>query len=110
MRPWQGNIRELENFIIRGIMFSQADEISPKDVGITQPAKVRVDIRDKFLDLPYKKAKEGALIRFNTEFIENRLSQAGGNITHAAKDCGLERQALQQIMKRYGIKADKFKV
>ncbi len=110
MRPWQGNIRELENFIIRGIMFSESDEISPKDVGIIQPQNVPVNMQDRFLDLPYKKAKERALLRFNTQFIENLLSQENGNITHAAKNCGLERQALQQIMKRYEIKADKFKV
>jgi transcriptional regulator of acetoin/glycerol metabolism len=32
-----------------------------------------------------------------------------GNVTQAAKTCGLERQALQQIMRRYGISADDFR-
>jgi predicted HTH domain antitoxin len=30
-------------------------------------------------------------------------------VTRAAKICGLERQALQQVMRRYGIKADPFR-
>ncbi|MBI9084592.1 MAG: sigma-54-dependent Fis family transcriptional regulator [Desulfobacterales bacterium] len=108
-RMWKGNIRELENFIIRGIMFSETNDISSENVGITPSTHVKVDIENKFMSLSYKEAKDGALIRFNTEFIENLLSQWNGNITHAAKVCGLERQALQQIMKRYEIKAGKFK-
>jgi transcriptional regulator with GAF, ATPase, and Fis domain len=30
-------------------------------------------------------------------------------VTQAAKLCGLERQVLQQIMRRYGIKAEDFR-
>ena len=109
-RPWQGNIRELENFIIRGIMFSDKNDIRPKDMGLTRSPHVETRAENPFTGLPYKEAKDRALIRFNTEFIENLLAQCNGNITHAAKKCMLERQALQQIMKRYEIKADKFKV
>ena len=37
------------------------------------------------------------------------LALSGGNVTKAAKRCRLERQALQQIMKRFQISADKFR-
>ena len=45
----------------------------------------------------------------NPAFIGNLLKAHRGNVTQAAKSCGLERQALQQIMRRYGIKAAKFR-
>ena len=109
-RRWEGNVREMENMIMQGILFSAADEITPKDVGIgrTTPSSGLVE-SPPFLDLPYKAAKEQNLQSFNTAYIGHILSLNKGNVTQAAKACGLERQALQQIMRRYGITADPFR-
>jgi DNA-binding NtrC family response regulator len=60
-------------------------------------------------DLQYKDAKEQTLNLFNKNYISNLLSVSRGNVTQAAKFCGLERQALQQIMRRYGISAEDFR-
>jgi DNA-binding NtrC family response regulator len=60
-------------------------------------------------EMQYKTAKEEMLKRFNAQYIGHCLKKCDGNVTHAAKLCGLERQALQQIMKRYDIKADPFR-
>ena len=108
-RTWEGNVRELENLIIQGILFSLTDQIQPQDIGLSLAAssKNRVDI--SFQDLPYKKAKEQVLVNFNASYIHNLLTQSQGNVTQAARLCGLERQALQQVMRRYGIKAEPFR-
>ena len=37
------------------------------------------------------------------------LAENQGNVTQAARQCGLERQSLQQIMRRFGIKADDYR-
>jgi DNA-binding NtrC family response regulator len=42
-------------------------------------------------------------------YISFLLQANSGNVTRAARQCGLERQALQQIMRRYEIKADTFR-
>jgi DNA-binding NtrC family response regulator len=108
-RTWEGNIRELENVILQGILFSAAEEIKPKDVGIKK--EVRSDMTANFSieEKPYKTAKEEILRKFNSRYIGHYLKICDGNVTHAAKLCGLERQALQQIMRRYNIKADPFR-
>ncbi len=107
--PWKGNVRELENSVIQGIMFSTGDVIAPADIGL-QGTRPRPAIQARGLfNQPYKKAKEETLNHFNVSFIGNLLKRHGGNVTRAAKECGLERQALQQIMRRYDIKADKFR-
>jgi DNA-binding NtrC family response regulator len=109
-KPWEGNVRELENAVIQGILFSRSDEITPEDVGMKQGAPMAaVSEKDLVQDLPYKKAKEETLRRFNHAYIGDLLSRSKGNVTQAAKLCGLERQALQQVMRRYGIKADRFR-
>lgn len=108
-RPWVGNVREMENLIVQGILFSTGDQIGPGDIGVNgigpQPPCPELPIER----LPYKAAKENCLARFNADYIARLLSENDGNVTRAAKACGLERQALQQIMRRYEIRSEGFK-
>lgn len=110
-RRWKGNVRELENVIIRGILQARGDAIEPADAGLTEapdPA-VRPAASGELTALPYKEAKESTLQQFNHRYIETLLAQNDGNVSQTARQCGLERQALQQIMRRYDIKADRFR-
>ena len=107
--PWEGNVREMENLIMRGILFSATEEILPRDVGMDDQDFDRPALKGGLDGLPYKQAKEKTLEQFNHTFIGELLTLHKGNVTQTAKQCGMERQALQQIMKRYGIKADKYR-
>jgi DNA-binding NtrC family response regulator len=105
-RTWEGNVREMENLIMQGILFSGNEEIHPRDIGLHGKPPSKTLLEPDFTNMPYKAAKEENLRRFNAAFIGNLLAESGGNVSQAAKKCGLERQALQQIMRRYGINAD----
>ena len=106
---WEGNVREMENLIIQGILYSTGDDIKPEHVGLSKNSESAHTGASHVLNLPYKAAKEEILNQFNAAYIGELLIQSHGNVTQAAKNCGLERQALQQIMRRYGIKADTFR-
>ncbi len=108
-RYWEGNIRELENIIIQGILFSPEEVIRPQDVGLQAGEKITAGFDADFKGLPYKTAKEKNLQHFNDAYIGHLLTECDGNVSQAARLCGLERQALQQIMRRYGIKADPYR-
>ena len=108
-RHWVGNVREMENVIMQGIIFSAKEEITAKDVGFDHVSPKQGPVDQPFRHLPYKEAKEETLRRFNSRYIGDLLSANKGNVTQAAKSCGLERQALQQIMRRYRIKADDYR-
>ena len=109
-RRWEGNVREMENMIMQGILFSGSDEITPKDVRIPEkPASGALGKMAPLFDLPYKQAKESNLKAFNAAYIGHVLTLKKGNVTRAAKACGLERQALQQIMRRYEISAEPYR-
>ena len=107
-RRWEGNVRELENRIIRGILFSATDEIFPADIEPVQSG-TQTQLSDRDIDLPYRQAKQQVLNRFHHSYIANLLNRHNGNVTRAAGECGLERQALQQVMRRYGIKSEAFR-
>lgn len=105
--PWKGNVRELENVLVQGILYAKSDVIQPSDIPVTLsslPGKaINTCFDGDLIGLPYKAAKETLLTRFNHDYIGAMLSVTNGNITRAAKRCGMDRQALQQIMKRFAI-------
>lgn len=114
-REWQGNVRELQNTIQRLVLLASDRKISLQDLGTV--AKQTDSIpnlspADAFTDLfgrNFNDAKAEVLRRFSRSYLRNILTLHGGNVTNAAASCGLERQALQRIMRRYGIVSKDFK-
>lgn len=95
---WQGNVRELENSIQRALVVCQGEKISPSHLGITSN-----DISlDKLFNtnVTYEEGKQKAIEDFQRNFISSALKRTNGNITHAAKLCGLTRAAFQRIMRK----------
>ncbi len=110
--PWPGNVRELENVLIQGIICTESDTITSSDVTLDYekgPLLKNTIDRSDLVNTTYKDAKESLLTTFNRRYIGSLLAITNGNITHAAKRCGMERQALQQIIKRFDIDANSFR-
>jgi DNA-binding NtrC family response regulator len=101
--PWRGNVRELENIISRAVLLSSGSVIHPADLDWDDRPTECVLVDEATGRLPYKEAKGRVLHRFHREYLADILVRNNGNVTRAARECGLERQALQQVMKRYGI-------
>lgn len=113
-RDWKGNVRELENAIMRGVLFCVGEEIVPSDLGLQDTGEKRSYSVENYSpedasDLSYRAAKEKVMQEFHRRFFGHLLSVTNGNISQAAKLCGIERQALQYILKRYGIQVERYK-
>ncbi len=106
---WGGNVRELENLVMRGISFSSGSDIRVEDVGWTAGEGERRAADVDVASLGYKQAKQRYLEQFNRDYLGELLASCKGNVSQAARMCGLERQALQQIMRRYGVRADEYR-
>jgi len=94
-----GNIRELSNFIERGVALASGRELLPShlpeslttlDVRVLQPTGAG--------NLPTLEAQEEQLVR-------EALASTGGNRTRAAQILGIDRVSLWRKIKRYGIEA-----
>ncbi len=112
-QPWPGNVRELENILVQGLLYSAGDSIQLSDIpfldsGTCGKPGGTPDV-NRMNSLSYKEAKEKILREFSHNFIGARLSISQGNVTRAAGLCGMDRQALQQIMKRFDINPDQFR-
>ncbi|HKJ65164.1 MAG TPA: sigma-54 dependent transcriptional regulator [Desulfopila sp.] len=113
-REWQGNIRELQNTIKRIVLLSRMGEIPAVDVEDETPVEhtSRQPVDTGFADLfdcDYNEAKAAVLQRFTKRYVQRLLNMHRGNVTAAAAVCGLERQALQRIMRRYRILSSDYK-
>ncbi|MFH0959323.1 MAG: sigma-54 dependent transcriptional regulator [Pseudomonadota bacterium] len=107
---WKGNVRELENVIRSCVLLAPGEEIRLEDIEWDAAPEQERFVREEGIGLTYKEAKTRALERFHSDFLRGVLSRHKGNVTRAAKECGLERQSLQQVMRRYGIKAKDIQV
>lgn len=113
-RPWKGNVRELQNVIKRGVLLSPGDVIQPEDLIESaheqEQEETFVQMNGACLEkLPYSKAKEEVVSRFSRAYLTSALKRHGGNVSAAAVFSGIERQAFQRLMRKYGIKSADFR-
>ncbi len=112
-QPWPGNVRELENILVQGILYAKTDTLELSDIPLkdAEPGNSRFKGGDAagMNALSYKEAKEKTLQEFNHDYLGAKLSMSSGNIAQAARDCRMDRQALQQILKRFDIDPEHFR-
>jgi two-component system NtrC family response regulator len=108
--PWPGNVRELQNRIQRSVIMADSRwitcgdlEISPAtDIGETSiPSNtgIKVDISQA---VGLKEARE----TLERELVNQALERTDGNISAAAKELGVSRPTLYELMNKLGITND----
>jgi DNA-binding NtrC family response regulator len=107
-RNWRGNVRELQNTINRAVLLGSSQRLSRQDLMLGQPSREPVsgsqtDIFTRLQSLTYAQAKEAVLKDFSETYLRSALVRTQGNISLAAKSCGMERQAMQRLLRRYRI-------
>jgi len=103
-RDWQGNVRELLNFVRRLAVFCPREEIELSLVHFLD-ASGNNSQPDSGTIVPYKEAKARVVDEFTRTYVQELLRQTRGNISEAARMSGLERVSLQKIMRRLDIRA-----
>lgn len=106
---WPGNVRELQNSVKRAAIFSAEDTILPDDLQIPARGGCACGDLNGLVTMQYHEAKETVMRTFTTQYLTHILRSTNCNITLAAKRCGLERQSLQQLIRRYGINVHEIK-
>jgi len=88
---WKGNVRELENRIRKAIIVAQGPLITEQDLGL--------DYQEGTIPLPLKEARE----ELDKNYILLALKSSRGNISKAAKELGISRVTLHDMLKKYEI-------
>ena len=66
-------------------------------------------IADNLQTMPYNSAKQRLVADFSATYLANALQQNSGNVSAAAQTSGINRQAFQKLMRRFGLDAEKFR-
>lgn len=86
---WPGNIRELRNVIERLVLLNESRRVTPADLNI------RLIEEEIAPDLNIEQMEKRLILK--------SLEKHKGNITRAAKDLGIDRQALYRRLEKYGL-------
>jgi DNA-binding NtrC family response regulator len=111
---WPGNVRELKNVIDRGLSLlgppGDARVLAPSLLGLESPPSppsggalagwAAVDGEG------FRRAKERLIAAWERDYVAQLLRRAGGNVSRAAREGGLDRVYLHRLMKKHGIDAD----
>ncbi|MGQ9858551.1 MAG: sigma-54-dependent transcriptional regulator [Thermodesulfobacteriota bacterium] len=103
---WPGNVRELENTIQRALILARSDTITQGD--LFREGVQGDDHWPSIFHLSYREAKGRVLSHFHKVYLSRLLEEHRGNVTKAAQACGMERQALQQLLRRYNLHRENF--
>lgn len=92
-QPFPGNLREMKNLVERVMLVNRSDRLTAADfAGISrQTPSSAATVTD------------GSLEDIERRRIAESLSRCGGNISRAATELGLSRQALYRRMEKYGL-------
>ncbi|MEW6432255.1 MAG: sigma 54-interacting transcriptional regulator [Myxococcota bacterium] len=111
---WPGNVRELRNVLERLAAFPDlgAGAIARalgKNLDTTNDessgAKLRQEMSQQLLSLPYHDAKDRVLESFEKTYLLEHLKAANGVVTRAAQRAGLPRQSYHRMLRRLGVSA-----
>jgi transcriptional regulator with GAF, ATPase, and Fis domain len=99
---WPGNVRELENAIERSVVMSRGDVILPGDLpsSVSDTAAPSLS-QNLLLDLPFADAKRLAIEQFESGYAFGTLKRAGGNVSEAARQAGMDRSNFRRILRKH---------
>jgi DNA-binding NtrC family response regulator len=113
-REWPGNVRDLKNSVLRGLLLSEGDEILPRNLqhGLSDdPDSLdESEEEDITVNMPFGDAKTKTVNRFECDYLSHILQECRGNISEAARRANTERSTLTRLIKKHQINHREFAI
>ena len=100
---WPGNIRELQNKIRRAVLIASGKMITPEDLDLTD-----VEV-EKGFELRKRVTLQEARDELEFRMVREALARSKGNVSKAAKELGVSRATLYDLLKKHRIDPKEFK-
>ncbi len=104
---WQGNVRELKNFMERLVIMTDSDEIGIQEFlsilpeSFSRQSAPQQSVDDLSSDCASLREK---LETYERQLLMREFSKAGGNVSRMAENLKTDRPNLHRKLKKYGIK------
>ena len=99
---WPGNVRQLRNVVEKLFVFGRGGCVTAADVEaslVGEPPKSSSALDDALAEGDFREARR----KFEVEFLGLKLREHGGNVTRTAAAIGLERQSLQEKIRKLAL-------
>ncbi|MGQ0648558.1 MAG: sigma 54-interacting transcriptional regulator [Gemmatimonadaceae bacterium] len=118
---WPGNIRELENAVLRAVSLSEDNTITAMDLGIVGPTaarggdpdvteptptvwEARATLEHQFdLTRSFGELKRETVATFEVEYLRRLMTSCGGNVSRAARKARKERRDLRRLLHKHRL-------
>ena len=95
---WPGNVRELEGVIQRSVVLSSFPVLRQEDIQLSVDYLEEISKGESYRDVKIR-----TIFQFERTYLSDLLVKHQGNITRAAETAGMKRQALQRLLRKYGL-------
>ena len=102
-QSWQGNVRELLNYVRRLAVFSNGKTLDLKLIKLIEGETQETILPEPCNPVSYKDAKKEAMDYFSKTYLNQLFTDTKGNISEASRISGLKRASIQKIVKRLNI-------
>ncbi|MGH7449856.1 MAG: sigma-54 interaction domain-containing protein [bacterium] len=103
-----GNVRELENLIIRAILIANGETIQIHHFPVEISSKnSNGDLSEDVFEWPFAKAKERVVSAFEMQYVTHKLREYHGVVLQAAKSAGMFEANFRRKMEKYGIVSER---
>jgi len=99
---WPGNVRELRNYVQAAVAMGEPMVLGDDATGDASAELSRG--LAPFLSQPYGEARGRLLIEFERLYLERLMTAAHGNVAQAARDAGMARSHLNELLRRHKIR------
>ena len=106
---WRGNVRELENAMIRAARLCPSNIIDVEHLGLSVPAASLQLVRAPPFTGHLTMLKANVLRAFEHDYLVRLMQDSGGNVTHAARTAGKDRRDLGKLLKKHGLAGASFR-
>lgn len=104
---WPGNVRELMNVLERAVSLTEFNQITPLDLPLTILESVKGTVPSN--EESFRAAKRRVIEEFESRYLSEVLSETAGNVSEAARRCGMQRSAFQRLMAKYNLQTVGFR-
>ena len=110
LRPWKGNVRELQNVIEHAIVVAEGrDVIEVEDLSVVggtpfgRPGVADASLVPGAPTAAYHETRERVMARFEKDYLTQVLQETEGNVSEAARVAGVNRATLYRLLERHGL-------
>ena len=101
---WPGNVRQLEHSLLRVHLLCEAERIALHDLLSCAPElSVGAPRAQASAGQSLREAKRLAVDEVERQYVDGALCRAMGNISEAARLCGMQRASLSKLVKKHRV-------